>query len=485
MAKFNDHVTIKTVNQEGHAAYAMTDKAKVVTQVLTSFFNEAKFYGDNTADMMDTVRRVIKTDPAFISHLAVYARREFNMRSVSHALVGALAHEPEGKPFVRKTVRGVTLRGDDATEILAYYLNTYGKPIPNSLRKGLKDVFSTFDEYTLAKYKGKGKSVKMRDVLCLCRPTPKDEIQSDLWKRLLEGKLKTPVTWETELSRNGNTKAAWETLIDSGKVGYMAMLRNLRNILKARPDNLNKVYALLEDPEAVRYSRQLPFRFLAAFKSIADIASSRVMGVLENAVEASIENMPKLKGTTVIAVDGSGSMGSGISKKSDILCCEIGMLLGLIANRICENSVFYTFENVIQKFPLSDRNSILYTALRHSVASGGTNMGLPFEKMMEDHVLADRLIIISDNMCNAGSTSWHKKTVQTLADEYRKASSRDIWVHAIDLQGYGTQQFHGPKTNIIAGWSEKVLTFIHLAEAGKGALEKAIAAYEWESGPAD
>lgn len=478
-SKFNTNATIKTANQEGHAAYAMTDKAKLVTQVLTSFFNEAKFYGDNSADMRETIQAVIKKDPAFVSNLAVFARRVFNMRSVSHVLTGYLAHTVEGKPYTRKTVKGVVLRGDDATEILSFYLNTFGKPIPNSLRKGLADVFETFDEYTLAKYKGAGKGVKMRDVLCLCRPAPKDEAQSALWKRLLEGELETPVTWETQLSAKGNNKETWESLIDSGKVGYMALLRNLRNIILAGPDNIEKVFRVIEDPEAVKRSKQLPFRFLSAYRSVSGLAGSRAFDALENAVEASVENLPRLSGTTVIAVDVSGSMSSPVSRNSDIRCCEIGMMLGLIANKMCDNSIFYTFENKLEKPALSSRNGILYTAVKEAKASGGTNMDLPFQKMMEDRVNADRIIIISDNMCNSGTTYWNKKTVQTLADEYRRQSGNGLWVHAIDLQGYGTQQFHGPKTNIIAGWSEKVFDFIQLAEQGEGALEDTIANYQW------
>ena len=122
MAKFNAPASNRTVNLEGFPAYAMTDKARLVTQVLTSFINENKFYGDNTPWMRDTIRQVVRQDPAFVARLAVFARREFNMRSVAHVLVGYLANAPEGKPFVRDTVRGVVLRGDDATEILAFYL---------------------------------------------------------------------------------------------------------------------------------------------------------------------------------------------------------------------------------------------------------------------------------------------------------------------------------------------------------------------------
>lgn len=478
MSKFNSAQTNKTVNKCGHAAYKMTDKGKLVTQVLTSFFDEKKFYGDNSTDMQETIKRVIASDPKFVANLAVFARREFNMRSVAHVLTAHLAHEVNGKPYVRDVVRGVTVRGDDVTEIMACYLSMFGKPIPNALKKGINDAMQRFDEYTLAKYKGNGKAVKMRDLLCLCRPTPKNKEQSEMWKRLLNNELEVPETWETQLSANGNNAETWEKLIDGGKVGYMALLRNLRNILNANPSNVGKVLDTIQNPEAVRRSRQLPFRYLSAYKELENIGGSRVFDALENAVEASIENMPRLEGTTVIAVDVSGSMNDTISSKSKVRCYEIAMLLGLIANKICDNSIFYTFNNGIEKYAVSHRTSILETVIR-SRCGGGTNMYLPFEKMIDDKVKADRIIILSDNECNSGGGYYYRRPVQALADEYRRRTGNDLWVHAIDLQGYGTQQFHGAKTNIIAGWSEKVLDFIRLAEQGEGTLEKTIEAYTY------
>lgn len=484
MSKFNSKPTIKTANNEGHVAYSMTDKSKLVTQVLTSFLNEQKFYSRDDSDMIATIQRVIKQDADFVSRLAVFARREFNMRSVAHVLTAYLAHEPEGKPYTRKTVKGICLRGDDATEVMAFYLSTFGKPIPNSLRKGIEDVFGGFDEYTLAKYKGEGNAVKMRDLLCLCRPAPKDDAQSAMWKRLLEGKLETPMTWETQLSANGNNRETWEKLIDSGKVGYMALLRNARNIINANPRNIEKVWQTIENPNAVKRSKQLPFRFLSAYKQIQGIAGSRGLDALEAAVEAATANVPKLPGKTLIAVDTSGSMTGLVSAKSDMRCGEVGMMLGLIANKICDDSLFYTFDTSIKKYPLSRRTAILDTCVNKTSLGGGTNMDLPFDLMIRNKIKADRVIIISDNECNRGGSWYIHKTVQANADEYRRMVYDGLWVHAIDLTGYGTQQFHGPKTNIIAGWSEKVFNFILLAEQGEGTLEKTIAAYEWDKAKA-
>lgn len=483
MSKFNTiakNDDLFTVNNCGWTAYSMDDKSKLVTQVLTSFFNESKFYGDNSEDLVETLKRVIEKDPGFVSNLAIFARKEFNMRSVSHVLAGYLAHEPSGKPYVRRTLKNIILRGDDATEILAFYLNTFGKPIPNSLRKGLRDIFPTFDAYTLAKYKGSGKDVKMRDILCLCHPAPRDDKQAETWKQLLEGTIPAAYTWESELSAKGNKKQTWEELIDSGKVGYMALLRNLRNILEASPDNLEKVLERIADPEEVRKSRQLPFRYLSAYRNIPNenrYTADAAREALEKATDAAVENLPKILGKTVIAIDVSGSMCQRISRYSEVTCSDISMLLGFIANRICEKSAVMLFDHHIRDINLPKRNGILHSVMQYSLPGGGTNMSLPFLEMINYDIDCDRIIILSDNECNASLYYTSDYVIQKYADDYRKKSGKDIWVHAVDLCGYGTQQFAGKHTNVIAGWSEKIFEFITLVEQGMDTLIKKIKNY--------
>ena len=480
MSKFNRPCdSTMTVNKEGNPAFEMDPKSKLVSMVLTSFFNESKFYGDNSGELTDVLKDVIREDPAFVSNLAIFARREFNMRSVSHVMASYLAKIPEGKPYVRKTVKDIVLRGDDATEILAFYLGTFGKPIPNSLRKALRDVFTTFDAYTLAKYKGNG-PVKMKDILCLTHPTPSCRADSVMWKELLEDKLQPAYTWETELSAKGNTKEVWEELIASGKVGYMALLRNLRNIMNANPDNMKVVLDRLCDEKEVRKSKQLPFRYLSAYKNVPtdNWYTGQAKDAIDIAADYAVENLPKIPGKTVIAIDVSGSMGCPISRNSDVSCADIALLLGVIANRVCENARVFTFDHQIRELSIQRRNGVISTAAELTATGGGTDMYLPFQKMLEENIDCDRVIILSDNECNVDSHWYYNKPVQVLADEYRASTGNDIWVHAIDLQGYGTQQFKGPKTNIIAGWSEKVFEFIRLAEDGADTLVSKIGSYQ-------
>lgn len=44
-------------------------------------------------------------------------------------------------------------------------------------------------------------------------------------------KLPVPETWETLLSAKGNKASTWEELIEHKKLPFMAMLRNIRNLI--------------------------------------------------------------------------------------------------------------------------------------------------------------------------------------------------------------------------------------------------------------
>ena len=484
MSKFNLGAlkANKTVNNEGAIADPMSHKEKLVTQVLTSFFNENKFYGDNSRDILNTVRSVIKTEPGFVANLCIYARNEMHLRSISHVLVSELAKSAEGKEYVRRILNKIIERPDDMTEILAYYLTTYGKPIPNSIKKGLANSFGKFDEYRLAKYNRKN-IVKLKDILCLVHPKAKDERQNDLWRRLLEDRLETPVTWETELSLKGNTKETWERLIEENRLGYMAMLRNLRNIIKAGASNMNKVYEYLTNEERVLQNKQLPFRYYSAYKTLKNegIGTSKIYDALETAIKISTQNIKRLPGKTLIAADVSGSMNYPVSRNSELTCAEIAVLMLSIANYICEETITKTFDNFLYTCNLSTQNGIIANADSIKVNGGGTDITLPLQYLLDKKIFVDRIIILSDNEINRVYTysmgSGQPNTCQALVERYKKWVNPNVWVHAIDMQGYGTQQFKGRNVNIIAGWSERVFDFIYSVEQGMDSLIERIANY--------
>ena len=154
----------------------------------------------------------------------------------------------------------------------------------SNCKKGLSAAFNKFDEYQFAKYNREA-AVKFKDALFLVHPKAKDETQQELFDKIVRDELSIPYTWETELSTLGQIKydsqelkkeavrLKWEELIYSNKLGYMATLRNLRNILEAEvsKDALKKVCGYLTDEKAVAKSKQLPFRFLAAYLELKEV----------------------------------------------------------------------------------------------------------------------------------------------------------------------------------------------------------------------
>ena len=494
MSKFNQKNTEKTVNREGYAAYKTDDREQLVAAVLTSMIGEPKFYGTTDSDIVRLAVVCARENPDFLCRLACYARNEFNMRSVSHVLAAVIAHE--ANRYTRKTIRNIIVRPDDITEIMECYRLMYGKPFPNALKREIAKQIQRFDEYGFAKYNSRHKTMKFKDVLRITHPTPKDKKTEELFRKILDDTLETPYTWETELSKRGNTKEVWNELIASGKLGYMALLRNLRNIIQQEAD-IETALSIISSKEQVLKSRQLPFRFYSAYliRKQAHLMTTEINAALEKAITFSVENMEPVMGRTLIAVDVSGSMQTSVAANSTVKCSDIATLLGAIASRLCEDATVCYFDDAGKWSSFPDKSgymikryskdySIMKICSKSRFGGGGTDMSLPMLYALNNDETArvrpfDRVIYFSDNECN-NSYDGFDRTVQELIENYRLKYNPDFWVHGVDLQGYGTQQFFGKKFNLIAGWSEKVLSFINLAEQGTGSLIKTIEEYEVE-----
>lgn len=275
-----------TTNYEGAIAWRMTPEWELYTAVVTMMGVEDKFYesgDDRVRRIADLVR---KTSPEFVASLAVYTREQMHLRSVPLLLLVELARYHHGDSLVSRAVARTVQRVDEITELLMCYQWRTGRKnlamLSSQLRKGLAEAFNKFDEYQFAKYNRKDRKVTLRDALVLVHPKPKDEAQSEIFRRILDDTLATPYTWETELSRAGKghfeseeerdeaMKETWQKLVASGRLGYMATLRNLRNMamLCVDEETTRRVCRILSDESQVRKSKQLPFRFLSAYMQL-------------------------------------------------------------------------------------------------------------------------------------------------------------------------------------------------------------------------
>jgi hypothetical protein len=401
------------------------------------------------------------------------------MRSISHALMGEvvkqvprLYNKSAGCTWLKDAVARVIRRPDDALEILAYV----GKPVPNSLKKGLRLALGKFDEYQLAKYRGESTDCKMVDLFNLVHPVPQAG-QVDTYKKLMEGDLKSKDTWEAKLTEAGKEaktdeekaelkSQAWAELIGTGKIGYFALLRNLRNICQqADQATRDQALKLLVDENRIRKSLVLPFRYLTAYKAVEE--ESGTQGVLEAicaACDIALSNIPKLDGRTLVVVDTSGSMQTAMSDKSQAKRVEIGFLLGAALAK-AQEADFMIFASDAGYETIGPVPA-LFQAVAADRLIGKYSHGTDFHSIFQKANRAyDRIMIFSDMQ------GWRQGGAPDPAvAEYRRLHSCHPFIYSFNLADYGTLMFPENKVFAIAGFSEKIFSIMGLLEQDREAL---------------
>ncbi|MGX7666531.1 TROVE domain-containing protein [Flavobacterium pedocola] len=497
--KFNYFKREKNVvtNYEGAKAYSMSPEMELYSAVVTSGLNDVTY--EKGSDRLKRIQKLIqKCDPEFTAKLAVYVRNEMYMRSVPMVLTVELAKINSGNDLVNKTVQKVIQRADEITELLAYYQMANNRNetkklnrLSKQLQKGLAVSFNRFDEYQFAKYNRQGE-VKLRDALFLVHPKAKDEAQQLIFNKIADNNLAIPYTWETELSQVGQHsfknetekkqafRQKWEELIDSNQVGYMAMMRNLRNIIEAEVSyvHMEKVCQYLSNANAVANSKQLPFRFLAAYREIKIMKSpytSMVLDALEDAVMHSAQNIKGFNENTsvVVACDVSGSMQKPISKNSKVLLYDIGLLLGMLMQSRCKNVISGMFGDTWKVINMSKRNVLANVQefyRREGEVGYSTNGYLVLEDLIKRKVIVDKVMMFTDiQMWNSNFTA---HSFENTWKRY-KTIAPNAKLYLFDLAGHGTTplDIKQQDVHLIAGWSDKVFDILHALEDKTTALQ--------------
>lgn len=420
-------------NSEGVRAKHITPEAQLRRVVLSHLLWESEFYFDGQA-IADVIKETIpKVKPEIVASIAIEAREKMKLRHVPLFIVREMARLDKHKALVAVTLSRVIQRADELAEFCAIWQKDDKRPLSKSLsaqaKKGLAMAFGKFNEYALQKYNRDG-AVKLKDVLFLCHAKPKDAEQDALWKRLIDGKLATPDTWEVELSASKDKTTSWTRLLEEKKLGGLALLRNLRNMEQAKvPEGLIRT-ALRDMP----VDRVLPFRFIAA---------ARVVPRLEDAIEPAMlrcaEGLEKLPGKTVLLVDTSPSMAAALSGKSDLTRKDAAFGLAVLLREVCECVDIVAFSSKYAIVP-PRRGFALADAIRTAVPSDGTLLGRAVTAVSGGY---DRLIVITDEESQDALTAPDKGS---LAYMVNVASSKN---------GIG----YGEWTHF-DGFSEAVVTYI-------------------------
>ncbi len=488
----------QVVNYEHAPAYQLSPEWNLYTAVVTSSLSDT-FY-EKASERLESLRRLIgENDPQFVARLAVYAREQMNLRSIPLVLAVELAKVHTGDSLLCQMTTRIVQRADEITELLAYYqlanerkdtkkLNRLSK----QLQTGLQNAFNKFDEYQFAKY-NRDAEIKLRDALFLVHPKAKDEAQQLVFNKIVEGTLQTPYTWETELSALGQNKFTseeakkaaftrkWEELIDSGKIGYMALLRNLRNILEAEvsSNHIHRVCETISNREKVLRSKQLPFRFLAAYRELSQIGSgyaTQVMNALEKAVKVSAGNIAGFGESTqvLVACDVSGSMQRPISPKSKVMAYDIGLMLGMLLKSRCKNVVSGIFGDRWKIVNLPDSGVLSNVDAfykREGEVGYSTNGYLVIKDLIDRKKVMDKIMIFTD--CQLWNSNGGDTQLKDVWKQY-KTIAPAAKLYLFDLAGYGNVPLDITKEDVhlIGGWSDKVFDILSAIDNGSDALKE-------------
>ena len=467
MAKFNEKKMAKQPTERnfmGEMAFKMEDKEELISTVMTTFL-QGEYYEKEATKIARIQELLKKVDPLFAAKLAIYARNEGNLRSVTHFVAAEIAKYVSGTDWGKRFYNRIVVRPDDMSEIVSAYAHINGmsqkdiSKIPNAMKGGFKTALERLDAYQIDKYKMKNREVSLIDLIRLFHPKGNQK-NAEAFKRLvngesLEGLYETKIL-EKEMTKAGQlTKGATEDekkeakheaiseILDNVKgMPIMNLIRNLRNIILYAPDKVEDACAQLRIKDKILKSRLLPFRFATAYaevekmiwgKSNTDMAIAfesdkakdeltkaqfdslkrSVLDALEDAIQYSVGNIPELEGNVAILVDHSGSCrgdaggSSVVSAFSKTSTAMIGNLFGSMMAYRQKNVYIGLFGDRLIDVPM-DRNMKMLDFNKKSFDEGascglGTETGIYdfMRKCVDEKKKVDNVVVFSD--CQIGS----------------------------------------------------------------------------------
>ena len=513
-----------TVNRQGKAAYSYDDKLKLV-MMLNTLKIQPQFYrseNDQLRELRDLIEKIAMADPYFVAQAIVWSRcLGEGMRTVNHLAAALLSPFASGLPWARrfyclfdknKKQGGCIFRVDDMTEIKDAYVALTGKPLSNAMRKGFASAIEHLDTFLLARYKG-----SVIDIANLAHP--KSELSSAVitvdgkemktLDALMRGISISADTWEVAQSEAGQEVAKavkegkltkqeaekvlaeakadnWESLLKDGKLGIMAALRNIRNILKnPREDTVNEWCDLINDPERIRKALILPIYFDLAYDVVDtefghDKYADKVRQALQDAYEKSIPNLKAaMPGKTLVVIDCSGSMGGypvsdgktptrwdyRHSKNTHCASYKAGLIAATFTSALGADVIQF---GTSAKWAQYNKNANVFTMAEELGGAwyGSTNPAAAFDLIRREHKVYDRIIFISDNEVNGRLTSSaYKQYIHDVCSPY---------IYGIDLCAYGTAALAGDKVSYYFGYGPAMYEAIASHEFNPDSVMKEI-----------
>lgn len=483
------------VTHEGASAYKRDPKSELFLLATTNMVSESTFYemaGERDRRFVQLIHTVTKTDPDWMQEFIPWLRKGAFMRSAS--VMAAAEYVKAGGPNGRQLINKTLTRADEPGEMLAYWFSTHGRALPAAVKRGVADAAQRlFTERNALKYDGKANAWRFGDVIQLAHVKPKDKAQSKLFKYLLDRRYGAEVdvsvrdlpviahrltmedvtpehrrdhlpmltqddTWEwlSGWLPGGMDARAWEAIIPS--MGYMALLRNLRNFDQAGINDTTRamVAMKLSDPDEVARSRQFPYRFWSAYKNTGSVTYAPA---IETALNLSTKNIPEIGGRTLVLVDTSASMRNPVSQRSKVAHFEIGGVFGAALAAASEEVTLVSWADRWTDLRFSKGDSVLRTVDKISRHIGHDGHGTRLRQALGAYDNHDRVVVFSDMQ------------VMDWMDDF----ASPVPFYAFNTGGYAPVPFKVGNNNIyeLGGFTDAVFRMIPLVESqGRWPWEK-------------
>jgi 60 kDa SS-A/Ro ribonucleoprotein len=493
-----------TVNLQGCSAYALSDELRLIS--LLNTVKLAPQYYRNENEMVKELRNIIERlalkDPYFVAQAIVYSRCiGEGMRSINHLAAALLAPFISGEDYAKRfygpfnrTIQGggCIYRPDDMKEIKDVYSMLSFSKLTNAMKRGFATAIEGFDKYQLVKYK---KSII--DISNLVHPNSTKSNATFTYHdgefKVLDALMKgitVPIdTWEVKNTKAGQEVADkvirgelskeeakdvlakakndnWESLLLDGKLGILAALRNICNMLKTPKDSVIEALCdLISNGALIKAGKIMPYQIDYAYEMVkmqyATTSEGRkVLRALELGYERAVPNLAEdLPGRTCVMIDCSGSMHyescyfNGNKTTQSTPADKAGLIGATIAKATNADIVRFGSD---AEFISYDPNDSVFTLGKDfvNVNMGGTSIATAFKLITDANKKYDRIIILSDNECNMGlrysSESRFNWTDTAYAEYVRNVTSP--YVYCVDFAAYGTAPLRGDKVNYYFGY---------------------------------
>ncbi len=435
-----------------------------------------------TALVEAAIKEALDYDPEATLAEAARLRTEDGMRDTPQVIMVMAAHHEKvrGTGMIKKYAGQILSRTDDVTTQLAYQLMVYGRPIPNALKKAWKTFIEGRTATQLAKYRMESRQHKLVDVVNLVRA------KGEAVDSLMRGELTLDgATWESLISSKGSNKETWSEAV--GVMGHMALLRNIRNLLKF--DVPQDLY-LEKLVRTAKGGKQLPFRYYTAYQALEEVdahGKGRALDAIEECLMVSLDDLPKFNGRVMSLCDNSGSaQGGEVSEMGSMMVSQIGNLSAVITGMVSDDGYAGVFGDTLKIVPIRKKASVFdQTKQLDKIGLGigqGTEHGIWtfFDNAIKNNEHWDHIFVYSDMQAghgglygdesqyrdyrwngNGGTT--HCIDVAKLIKEYRKKVNKDVHIYLVQIAGYPDTLVpeYYDKTYVLGGWGSGLLKFAH------------------------